>query len=257
MNKSGERIRAFAGPIVFFVSLVGVWQFVCQTFDVPEYVLPAPTVILEEFWRTAMLQMQKISETAVTTILGLSIALVSTVLLALGVVYITGLKAIVLPLLAIINSTPKIAFAPLFVIWFGLDAAPKVWMAFLLSAYPLFVNSLTGLSEIEPDILDLSKIAGGTKWRIFTKVRLMNAFPYITDALKVAFPLALVGSIVGEFISGNRGVGNLILTGQFNLNTALVFASLLSVTIFTLVGIVAIVVVENLFLDWRPSARRG
>ena len=160
-----------------------------------------------------------------------------------------------LPLLAIINSSPKIAFAPLFVIWFGLDMEPKVWMAFLLSVYPIFVSSLTGLSEIEPDVLDLSEIAGGTKWRIFTKVRLMNAFPYITDALKVAFPLAIVGSIVGEFISGNRGIGNLILTGQFNLNTALVFASLLSVTIFTVAGIVAIVVVENMFLGWRPSRR--
>ena len=255
MTRFGRIIRGLAGPTIFFVSLVVVWQVACQTFDVPEYVLPLPTEIMVEFWRTAAVQSQKMGQTAVTTILGLSIALVSSVFLALGVVYIAGLKAIVLPLLAIINSSPKIAFAPLFVIWFGLDMQPKVWMAFLLAVYPIFVSSLTGLSEIEPDVLDLSEISGGTKWRIFTKVRLMNAFPYITDALKVAFPLALVGSIVGEFISGNRGIGFLILTGQFNLNTALVFASLLSVTIFTVAGIVAIVVVEHMFLGWRPSRR--
>lgn len=248
-------IRDLAEPTIFFVSLVVVWQVACQTFDVPEYVLPLPTEIMAEFWRTAAVQSKKMGQTAVTTMLGLSMALVSSVFLALGVVYIARLKTIVLPLLAIINSSPKIAFAPLFVIWFGLDMEPKVWMAFLLSVYPIFVSSLTGLSEIEPDVLDLSEIAGGTKWRIFTKVRLMNAFPYITDSLKVAFPLAIVGSIVGEFISGNRGIGNLILTGQFNLNTALVFASLLSVTIFTVAGIVAIVVVENMFLGWRPSRR--
>ena len=91
----------------------------------------------------------------------------------------------------------------------------------------MFVNSLTGLGEIEKDMLDLSKISGGNQWRIFTKVRLMHALPYIADSLKVAFPLALVGAIVGEFIGGNRGIGYLILSAQFNMDTALVFAALL------------------------------
>ena len=118
-----------------------------------------------------------------------------------------------MPLLAAFNSIPKIAIAPLFVIWFGLGIESKILLAFLLALFPIFVNSVTGLGEIEADMLDLSTLAGGTRWRIFTKVRLMNAVPYITDALKVAFPLALVGSIVGEFIGGNRGIGYLILSG--------------------------------------------
>ena len=83
----------------------------------------------------------------------------------------------------------------------------------------------------------------------------MNAIPYITDALKVAFPLALVGSIVGEFIGGNRGIGYLILSGQFNLDTALVFAALLSITLFTTLGIGVIAIFEAAFLGWRPSQR--
>jgi NitT/TauT family transport system permease protein len=111
------------------------------------------------------------------------------------------------------------------------------------------------MGEIEPDILDLARLAGGTELRIFTKVRLMNAVPYITDALKVAFPLALVGSIVGEFIGGNYGVGYLILSGQFNLDTPLVFACLLSITLFTTVVIGLVVLVEWFFLAWRPSRR--
>jgi NitT/TauT family transport system permease protein len=118
------------------------------------------------------------------------------------------------------------------------------------------VNSLTGLGEIEADVLDLSRLAGGTPYRVFTLVRLMHATPYITDALKVALPLALVGSIVGEFIGGNRGVGQLVLSAQFNLDTSLVFATLLSITLFTTLGIGLITMFENRFLHWRPSKRQ-
>ena len=99
-------------------------------------------------------------------------------------------------------------------------------------------------------------LAGGTSWRIFAKVRLMNAVPYITDALKVAFPLALVGSIVGEFIGGNTGIGHLILSGQFDLDTPLVFAALLSITAFTTAGIGAVTLFEKTVLTWRPSQRK-
>ena len=91
---------------------------------------------------------------------------------------------------------------------------------------------------------------------IFTKVRLMNAVPYLTDALKVAFPLALVGSIVGEFIGGNSGIGHLILFGQFNMDTPLVFAALFSITVFTTLGIGAVSLFERMALTWRPSQRR-
>ena len=131
----------------------------------------------------------------------------------------------------------------------------KVLLSFLLALFPIFVNSETGLEEIEKDMLDMARLAGGNEWRIFSKVRLMHAMPYIADALKVAFPLALVGAIVGEFIGGNRGIGYLILSAQFNLDTALVFATLLSITLFTTAGVGVVVLFEYLFLSWRPSQR--
>jgi NitT/TauT family transport system permease protein len=177
------------------------------------------------------------------------------VLLAITVIYFASIKGAVLTVLAAFNSIPKIAVAPLFVIWFGLGIESKILLAFLLAIFPVFVNSLTGLGEIEKDMLDLSKISGGNQWRIFTKVRLMHALPYIADSLKVAFPLALVGAIVGEFIGGNRGIGYLILSAQFNMDTALVFAALLSITIFTTAGVGVVVLFEYLFLNWRPSQR--
>jgi NitT/TauT family transport system permease protein len=231
------------------------WEFGTAVVRIPDYILPVPSAILRRFWETIAVQAHHLGATATTTLIGLALSLFVGVLLALAVIYIRPLKAIVLPALAAFNSIPKIAIAPLFIIWFGLGMEPKILLAFLLALFPIFVNSVTGMGEIEPDVLDLARLAGGTEFRIFAKVRLMNAVPYITDALKVAFPLALVGSIVGEFIGGNNGVGYLILSGQFNLDTPLVFAALLSITLFTTVLIGAVVLFEWIVLAWRPSRR--
>jgi len=249
-------IATFAKSVLGFSALIMIWQFGVPLAKIPSYVLPLPSSIVLRFAETFAVQMNCLAMTAFTTLCGLALALVFGVLLALMVIYVPLLRSLVMPILAAFNSIPKIAIAPLFVIWFGLGYESKVLLAFLLALFPVFVNSLTGLGEIETDLMDLSTIAGGTPWRIFLKVRLMNAVPYITDAMKVAFPLALVGSIVGEFIGGNDGIGYLILSGQFNIDTPLVFAALLSITAFTTLGIGAISLFEKAVLKWRPSQRK-
>jgi NitT/TauT family transport system permease protein len=241
-------VRSLAAVVAFLLA----WQFLVPLVNIPDYVLPLPSVIASRFAETFTLQLASLAVTAMTTLAGLAIALVVGVLLALLVVYVEGVKSVIMPFLAAFNSIPKIAIAPLFVIWFGLGAESKI----LLALFPIFVNSMTGLGEIEPDILDLARLAGGSRYRVFTMVRLMHATPYIADSLKVAFPLALVGSIVGEFIGGNRGIGQLVLAAQFNLDTPLVFAALLSITLFTTAGIGLITLFERRFLKWRPSQRQ-
>ena len=245
-------VRSLAAVVAFLLA----WQFLVPLVNIPDYVLPLPSVIASRFAETFTLQLASLAVTALTTLAGLAIALVVGVLLALLVVYVEGVKSVIMPFLAAFNSIPKIAIAPLFVIWFGLGAESKILLAFLLALFPIFVNSMTGLGEIEPDILDLARLAGGSLYRVFTMVRLMHATPYIADSLKVAFPLALVGSIVGEFIGGNRGIGQLVLAAQFNLDTPLVFAALLSITLFTTAGIGLITLFERRFLKWRPSQRQ-
>jgi NitT/TauT family transport system permease protein len=248
-------VRKRARPLLFVVALLMIWQILVEITNTPAYIIPTPPNILLKFVATLEPQLYHLSYTAMTTLVGLLIALVLGVLLALLVIYLPSLKGVVLPFLATFNGIPKVAIAPLFIIWFGLGIESKILLAFLLALFPIFVNSLTGLGEIENDLLDLSRLSGGNKYRIFIKVRLMNAVPYIADALKVAFPLALVGSIVGEFIGGNRGIGYLILSGQFSMDTELVFSALLSITIFTSLGIALISLFERTFLKWRPSRR--
>lgn len=242
-------------PWIALVAFILLWQFGVQFTNVPEYILPLPSSILARLIETFPTQLYHLGFTAGTTIAGLFLALLFGVSLALLVVFMPALKSIVLPFLAAFNSIPKIAIAPLLIIWFGLGVESKIVLAFLLALFPVFVNSLTGLSEIEADVLDLSKLAGGTRGRIFFKVQLMNALPYIADSVKVAFPLALVGSIVGEFIGGNSGIGHLVLSGQFNMDTSLVFSALVLITLFTTCGIAAVSLFEQIFLKWRPSQR--
>ena len=233
-----------------------MWEVAVKGWDMPDYLLPPPSSIATKFWQTLPVQAEQLGFTAATTLAGLVAALILGVLLALTVTYVRPLRAIVLPVFAAFNGIPKIAVAPLLVTWFGLGAEPKVLLAFLLALFPIFVNAATGLSDIDPDMLDLARLAGGNELRIFRRIRLMNALPHVADAMKVAFPLALVGAIVGEFIGGNRGIGQLILSAQFNLDTPLVFACLVSITLFTSLGIGAIALFEKLFLHWRLSERR-
>lgn len=237
------------------IALLLVWQVGAPLAHIPDYVLPLPGEIAAKFVQTLPLQLGNLAATAFTTLLGLALGLAVGLALAVTVLYVRGLRAIVLPALAAFNGIPKIAIAPLLVIWFGLGMESKTVLAFSLCLFPIFVNALTGLGEIEPDVLDLARLAGGNAWRIFLKVRLMHALPHLSDALKVAFPLALAGSIVGEFIGGNRGIGYLVLSGQFNLDTPLVFAALVSITLFTVLGIAVLQLLDRILLKWLPTRR--
>ncbi len=270
VDLAGHDPRSHGGPVDRVMSMLRrgwpplaalgvfllVWQFAAVRLGIPDYVLPLPSTIVRRFWDTLPLQAEHLRVTAATTLAGMALALVVGVLLALLVVYVKPFQAIVLPALAAFNGIPKVAIAPLFVIWFGLGSQPKILLAFLMGLFPVFVNASTGLGDIEPDVLDMATLAGGSRLAIFWKVRLMNALPYLADAIKVAFPLALVGSVVGEFIGGNQGVGYLILSGQFNLDAPLVFACLLSITLFTSTVMAIVVFCEAVFLQWRPSRRR-
>lgn len=255
-RKRMEQVSEVTQVVLAYIGIIVIWQYGTGFAGIAEYLLPIPSAIALKFWQTLSIQVYHLSITVATTVIGLAMALVIGILLALCIIYIKPVKAIIMPILAAFNSIPKIAIAPLFVIWFGLGAESKVMLAFLLGLFPVFVNSVTGLGEIETDILDLARLANGTELRIFKKVRLMNAVPYIIDAVKVALPLALVGSIVGEFIGGNRGIGYLILSAQFNLDTPLVFACLLSITLFTTAAIGVVVLLERILLKWRPSRRK-
>ncbi|MGE0812915.1 MAG: ABC transporter permease [Vicinamibacterales bacterium] len=249
LGTAGRQVLAAA-------AVLAAWEIAARAAGLPQYVLPAPSVVAQKLWETRGLQAEHLAVTGAATLSGLVVAIVAGVGLALVAVYVETVGALLLPALAAFNGIPKVAIAPLFVIWFGLGDLPKVLLAALMGLFPVFVAASTGLGVIDRDYLDLARLAGGGPWRLFTKVRLPHALPHLIDALKVAFPLALVGALVGEFIGGNRGIGYLILSAQGALDTPFVFACLASITLLTSLGTAAIVALERWLLAWRP-ARRG
>jgi NitT/TauT family transport system permease protein len=161
-------------------------------------------------------------------------------------------EAILEPFLVVSQVVPKVALAPLFIIWFGHGILPKIIIAMLIAFFPVLVNAVVGLRSIDAEILELMESIAANKRQTFWRVRLPNSLPYIFPALKVAALLSIVGAMVGEFVGSDRGLGYLMIIGDVNLDTDLLFASLVVVTVF---GMIVYAVIEA--FERRIEGRYG
>jgi len=227
-----------------------IWEVLVQTLNINRVVLPAPSEIV-----SVMLNLQKgfyvpwekhISVTLFEILAGFSLASIIGIILAMLIVYSLILERILLPLIVFIEVLPKIAVAPLFLIWVGYGMEPKIGIAFLIAFFPIVVSTANGLREIEQDLLDLMKVYGATKMQVFFKVRFPNAVPHIMSGLSIGMASAVIGAIVGEFVAANEGLGFLIVNAQYQLLTAMAFASLFYIAIIGLVLYGAVVAFGNL-----------
>jgi NitT/TauT family transport system permease protein len=177
------------------------------------------------------------------------------VALAVGIVYSRFLERTIYTLLVALNSIPKVALAPLFVIWMGTGPEPKVAIALMLAIFPIVIDTVLGLRSVDPDMLHLAHVSRASSWAVLTKIRFPCALPSLFAGMKVAISFALVGAIVGEFVAGSRGIGFQILVAQGQFDTVRVFVSLL---LLGLVGTVLFFMVdyaERLLLPWHVSQR--
>jgi NitT/TauT family transport system permease protein len=242
--------------VFFFVGLILLWEIVVVTTGIRSYLLPAPSAIATELVDSAPHLARHGLTTITEALLGFAISAVVGVATAILIVYSRFLRSVLLPLLVATNATPKVAFAPLLLIWLGLGIESKVAMAFLLSFFPIVINATTGLAEVEPEMLNLFRLLRASQFQMLVKVRIPHALPAIVDGFKIAMPLAIIGAIVGEFVGGQEGLGYLIVLAGVTLNTELVFASIVVVAFMSIVCFEALVLIERHVLKWRPSARR-
>src|SRR5687767_15471274 len=156
----------------------------------------------------------------------------------------------VMPVLVLFNTLPKIALAPLFVLWLGYGVWPNIVIGTTIAFFPMVVNTAIGLASAEPEILDLVRTLRASRWQVFAKIRFPNAVPYIFAGLKLNATMSVIGAIVGEFVASERGLGALIITGGVPLETASIFASLILISILGLVLYGVVVVVERLVAPW-------
>jgi NitT/TauT family transport system permease protein len=159
-------------------------------------------------------------------------------------------------LLVAFNSVPKVAVAPLFIVWMGTGASPKVAMALFIGIFAIVVDTVQGLRSVEPDMIDLARSLGGDRFQMLTKIRLYCALPSLFAGMKVAISLALVGAIIGEFVASSDGLGYVILTAEGNFDTPQIFAALVVLAVVGTIMFYAIDLTERACLPWHVSRRR-
>lgn len=232
-------------PIVSFSVIVGLWQAGVRLLDIPPYILPAPTEVAVELVASYELLWDGALVTGSEILLGFLLAAVISVPLALLIASVRVVEQALYPLIVVLQTIPKIAVAPLFIVWFGFGQTPKVLLTFLLCFFPILVDSMSGFKSLDPRQLYITKSMGASGFQTFRYVRLPAALPFVFSGFKVAVVLAVTGAIVAEFVGSQAGLGYLLLRASSNLDTALIFAV---VVVLSVMGLLFAYVVE--FIEW-------
>lgn len=229
-RRAAERGRALAPPVLAILAFFVVWELVCRIGRVPPFILPTPSASLAALVQFAPAVRGHALQTLFTTLVGFGLAVVAGVALgALVGLSRTAYRALY-PLLIGFNSVPKAALVPVLVIWFGVGTVPAILTAFLISFFPIVVNTATGLATAEPEPRDVLRALGASPWEVFTKVRLPRSLPYFFASLKVAVTLAFVGSIISELAASNIGIGVMMNQASSSFQVPLVFGGVLLVS---------------------------
>lgn len=241
--------------MLVFVGFFAAWQLGVMLFRPPEYILPAPDAILQELASAPLWYLGHAMHTVGATLLGFAMAMVLGILAAVGIVYSRFLESTLYTLLVALNSVPKIALAPLFIIWFGTGLSSKVAISFLIAIFAIVVDTVLGLRSVDPDALDLFRAMRSSPLQTLMWLRAPNALPYLFAGTKVAVSLALVGAIAGEFVASQAGLGYVILAAQGAFQTTRVFAAIVLLGILGTLLFYCVECIERLVIPWHVSHR--
>lgn len=241
-------------PAATLAILILLWEILVAAFNVPTYLLPAPTLVVE---RTAEWAQQLPLHTWVTlyeTLAGFGLAIVVAVPLAILIAYSPFLQNSIYPLLLITQSIPKVAIAPLLLLWLGTGDLPKVVVAFLVAFFPIVVDTATGLNSVPPELMDLIRSLSANQWQTFRKIRFPWALPFFFSGLKVAITLSVVGAVIGEFVGSDRGLGYLVLIASSHINTGLAFGAMVLLSVMGIVLFALVNVAERVLCPWYAGS---
>lgn len=250
-----ERTQDVVWSVASFVLIILAWDLTVRLFRIAPYLVPAPMVVLDTIvqdWRT--LGVHTLWTTGAILAGFLAAALVA-IPLAMLIVVSPVLRRLLYPPMVATQAIPKIALAPLFIVWFGFGLVPKIAVAFLIAFFPIVIDTIVGLRSIDPSMVQLARSMGAPPHRIFLKLRLPNALPMIFGGLKVASALAVVGALTGEFVGSDKGLGYVLVQASGNLNTALLFATLVILSVVAMAFFYAVEVIERILIPWHVSQR--
>lgn len=257
MPKIFQRLERTSSIVLVLMGAILLWEIGVAVFQPKEFILPAPSVILVTFLEAPSYFLKHTVYTLVITLTGFAIAVVAGVLCAIGIVYSKFLDRTLYTLLVALNSVPKVALAPLFVIWMGTNSEPKIAIAIAIAIFPIVIDGVLGLRSVDPDMIDLARTSRASQLQILLKIRFPNALPSIFAGMKVAISFALIGAIVGEFVAGEIGLGHVILFNQGMFDTPRVFVALVILGLLGTVLFYSVDLAERLILPWHVSQRGG
>jgi NitT/TauT family transport system permease protein len=249
-TKRGSGLAAIGLPVVGVLAAVAIWWLATIVFSIRSFLLPAPPDVLTAFNKLRPYLLDQARVTLTETLAGFGLAAVAGLLIGMVIASSRIVERMVYPGLVALNAVPKVAVAPLFIVWMGFGQLPKMLMAVLLCFFPIVISAATGLMATPAELGELARSLDASRLQTFVKVRFPHALPQIFVGLKVAMPLALIGAVIGEFAAGDAGLGFVITQSGGSGNTPLAFAA---VTLLALMGIIlfyALVAVERVMLPW-------
>lgn len=242
-------------PAAAILCSIAIWQVSIWTLAIPTYLLPPPLGVAERIASDLKFLAYHSWITTLETVGGFFLSILIGIPLGIVLVWSRTLERAIMPLLVVSQAFPKVAVAPLIIIWFGLGLLPKVLIAFSVAFFPIVVSTIAGMRAVDSDLTDLARSMQASSLKTFLKIRLPFAMPQIFSGLKVGIAFATVGAVVGEWVGAESGLGYLLLSANANLDTTLLFAVLVALMVIGLVLYYAVELAERLMIPWHISIR--
>jgi NitT/TauT family transport system permease protein len=240
----------YGAAAIALLGLIIMWEIVCDIFRVPSWLLPPPSQIGIAIWQFRAILPLHLLATFYAIIGGFGLAIIAGIPLAIAIVYSPFLRRVVYPLLLMVQSVPKVAVAPLLLLWVGYGLKSNMIVAATVAFFPIVINTATGLESVDAELLELTRSLDAGTLRVFWRVRLPWALPYIFSSFKIAITLAVIGAIVAEFVGADKGLGYLILTSSGQMKISLMFGVLLILSGLGIICFYAVCWAERLLCPW-------
>jgi NitT/TauT family transport system permease protein len=254
-NRIGYWWEEAGTTVLFFIGVILLWELVVKGFDIKQYILPAPDVIIVQFIKKFNIILKYTVVTGVESLVGFVLALVIGIPLSMLIAFSKFLRRTAYPAAVTLEMIPKIAFAPLFVVWLGFGFAPKMIIVFMVCFFPILLNGILGFTSLSQELQYFSKSTGANPYTTFFKIRLPAALPILFVGIKGAATNATVGAVIAEWIGGDAGLGYYIQMASGDLRMDIAFAVIIMLALLGLGLFYLVVLVERKLIPWHISQR--
>ena len=251
-NNVGKYAATIGWPVLVTALILLAWEISVRALGVRSIILPSPSVVIETMAQRHDLLLTHLWPSLYLTVLGFLLSVVGGIVVAVLITYSAIVRKGLYPVIVVSQVIPKISIAPLFIVWFGTGTMSSLLLAFLVAFFPMTINAAMGFESIDEDIHRMARTFMGSRWQIFWKIRMPNALPYIFGGMKISITLAIIGVIVSEFVASQEGIGYLIKLAGGLLDTPLMLAAIVALSIsgLALYGIIA--AAESWAVYWQP-----